>query len=266
MLTFFLLLQSTALPTLNDVKARECMALVAADPVSAIVNANEWSRANGGHRADACLASAYAAQGKYAEASAGFVTAAKSAANEPALASDYWAQAGNAAIAASQPNEAISYFYSALAITTQANAAQAKPVRANILIDRARAYVAATQPDNAKADLSEVRRIAPDNPDGWLLSATLARRMRALSDAQTFIITAATLSPSDASVALEAGNIAVTAGAYAAAREQWQQAIRIAPDSAQASTAKMLLAQLAEQGLDDAKAALTSAIAPPETR
>ncbi len=260
MLPFFLLLQSAALPTLDDVKARDCQALVIADPVSAIVNANEWSRANGGHRADACLASAYTAQGKYAEASAAFVSAAKGASNEPSLAPDYWAQAGNAAIAASLPDEAVMYLNSALRNTAQAN-----PVRANILIDRARAYVAASQPDKAKADLTEVRRIAPDNPAGWLLSATLARRMGALSAAQDFIITAASLSPSDASVALEAGNIAVTAGAYAAAREQWQQVIRIAPDSAQAKTAKMLLAQLAEQGLEET-AQSAPPLAQPDTR
>ena len=280
MLSILLLLQSSTpnlpqdLPTFDEVKARDCAALVAADPASAIVNAGEWTRANGGHRAAACLGSAYAALGKFTEASAQFVLAANSAtspstASAPSSggtqASQYWAQAGNAALAASLPNDAVQFLGRALNFSVLT-----KPVRANILIDRARAYVAAGDPENAKADLAEVRRIAPDNAPGWLLSATLARRMGTLADAQNFIITAAGLSSGDASVALEAGNIAVTAGAFAVAREQWQQVLRLAPDSAQAATAKALLAQLAEQGLENtAPSALPLAqpsIATPDTR
>jgi tetratricopeptide (TPR) repeat protein len=260
LLPLMLLLQGTTLPTMDDLRARECAGLVTADPASAIVNANEWQRANGGHRADACLASAFAAQGKFAEASGQFKSAAQAAASTgDRLAASYWAQAGNAAIAAGQPYDAILYLKEALNYP-----ALSKSERANILIDRARAYVAADQSDSAKADLTEVRRIAPDSAAGWLLSATLARRMSALADAQNFIITAASLSPSDASVALEAGNIAAAAGAYPVAREQWQQAVRIAPDSAQAVTAKSLLAQLDAQGLGIPAARPT--IAQPQAR
>ncbi len=262
LLPLMLLLQVTAMPTIDDLHAQECAALVSADPASAIVNASEWQRANGGHRADACLASAYAAQGKFAEASAQFKAAAQTAASAgDRLAASYWAQAGNAAIAASQPNEAILFLKEALNY-----ASLSKGERANILIDRARAHVAANQPDSAKTDLTEVRRIAPDNAAGWLLSATLARRMNALSDAQNFIITAASLSPSDASVALEAGNIAVTAGAYTVAKQQWQQVVRIAPDSAQAKAAQGLLTQLEEQGLDKIPAIAQPVIVPQEER
>ena len=276
MLSILLLLQSSTpnlpqdLPTFDEVKAGDCAALVAADPASAIVNAGEWTRANGGHRAAACLGSAYAALGKFTEASAQFVLAANSIPSSgpssgSTQASQYWAQAGNAALAASLPNDAVQLLGRALNFSVLT-----KPVRANILIDRARAYVAAGDPENAKADLAEVRRIAPDNAPGWLLSATLARRMGTLADAQNFIITAAGLSSGDASVALEAGNIAVTAGAFAVAREQWQQVLRLAPDSAQAATAKALLAQLAEQALENtAPSALPLAqpsIATPDTR
>ena len=260
MLPILLLLQSAALPTFDEVRARECQALVAADPASATVNAAEWQRANGGHRAAACLASAYAAQEKFADASVQFQSAAQAAAKAgDALAAQYWAQAGNAAIAARQPVEAVKFLKEALNF-----AALTKTARANILIDRARAYVAASDAENAKADLAEVRRIAPDNAAGWLLSATLARRMRALADAQNFIITAASLSATDAGVALEAGNIAVSAGAYAVAREQWQQAVRIAPDSAQAHTARNFLAQLAQQQPESAKGTAPALAAPQE--
>ncbi len=236
-----ILLQSSVLPSFDEVRARDCQKLTQTDPASAIVNASEWRQANGGFRADACLAEAYAAQGRFAEASGIFKTAAQATAKAGnKSAAQYWAQAGNAAIAAGQSVEAISYLKEALN-----SPSLNKPARANILIDRARAYVASDQPENAKADLTEARRIAPDNALSWLLSATLARRSGALSDAQNYIATAAGLSPVDAAIALEAGNIAAAAGALEIAAEQWQQTIRIAPQSPQADSAAKLLAALA---------------------
>ncbi|NJM50028.1 MAG: hypothetical protein HC843_03390 [Sphingomonadales bacterium] len=127
--------------------------------------------------------------------------------------------------------------------------------RAAILTDRARAQVAGSNMIAAESDLAEARRIDPDNGLVWLLSATLARRGGDLANAQSYIKTAAGLSPSDAAVALEAGNIAAAAKAYRIAREQWQQVIKIAPDSAQSETAKILLAELdlIEAGLLDSE-------------
>jgi predicted negative regulator of RcsB-dependent stress response len=46
-------------------------------------------------------------------------------------------------------------------------------------------------------------------------------------------------------VALEAGNIAIAAGDDDTARKQWEQAIKIGPNSRQAVTAKTQLAALA---------------------
>lgn len=241
LIPILILLQSSVLPSFDEVRARDCQKLTQTDPASAIVNASEWRQANGGFRADACLAEAYAAQGNFAEASGIFKAAAQAAAKAgDKSAAQYWAQAGNAAIAAGQPTDAIGYLKEALN-----SPSLNKPARANILIDRARAYVASDQPESAKADLTEARRIAPDNALGWLLSATLARRSGALSDAQNYIATAAELSPVDAAIALEAGNIAAAAGALEIAAEQWQQTIRIAPQSPQADSAAKLLAALA---------------------
>jgi tetratricopeptide (TPR) repeat protein len=241
LIPLMLLLQSSVLPSFDEVRARDCQKLTQTDPASAIVNASEWRQANGGIRADVCLAEAYTAQGNFAEASGIFKAAAQAATKAgDKSAAQYWAQAGNTAIAAGQAADAIGFLKEALN-----SSALNKPARANILIDRARAYVAIGQPENAEGDLTEVRRIAPDNPLGWLLSATLARRSGALSDAQNYIATAAGLSPVDAAIALEAGNIAAAAGALEIASEQWQQTIRIAPQSPQADSATKLLAALA---------------------
>ncbi len=244
MLLFALLLaQSTALPSFDEVRFDDCQKLIATDPASAIVNASEWRQSGGKYLADACLAEAYAASGKYAEAATNFAGAAAAATKAgDKYGPRFWAQAGNAAIAGEQADEAIRYFDEALSAPKLS-----LPDRAEILIDRARAYVGGGRTAEAASDLTEARRIAPDNGLAWLLSATLARRGGKLEDAQNYIVTAAALAPSEASVALEAGNIAAAAGALTIAKEQWQQVVRIAPQSPQASTAAQLLAQLEAQ-------------------
>ena len=69
--------------------------------------------------------------------------------------------------------------------------------------------------------------------------------MNKLPDALAFIQTAAAVLPSDPAVALEAGNIAIAAGDDDTARKQWEQTIKIAPNSRQATTARAQLAALA---------------------
>lgn len=251
----FLMLQSAALPTLDEVKLRDCLKLVRADAKSGIVAANEWAQSPGGAKngyfADICLASGYAADGKYAESADSFARAAKLAekADDPAFGK-LWAQAGGAALSAGRTGDALEYIETAL------RSGKLLPdERTDTLIDRARAHVASERPDSALADLAEIRRTAPNLGQGWLLSATLARRMGDLAAAQGFIKTAAALYDSDPAVALEAGNIAAAAGAYDIAREQWQQTIKIAPGSPQSAAARGFLDQLAAIEADQAKIA-----------
>jgi predicted TPR repeat methyltransferase len=61
------------------------------------------------------------------------------------------------------------------------------------------------------------------------------------------------LLPSDPAVALEAGNIAITAGDDNTARKQWEQVIKIGPNSRQAVTATAQLAALAATATPAAK-------------
>jgi tetratricopeptide (TPR) repeat protein len=157
-----------------------------------------------------------------------------------ARAARFWAQAGNAALAADTPDAALAALDKALAAQTLESAE-----RADSEVDRARALVALNRPADAEAALTTARKLSPENGTAWLLSATLARRMNKLSDALSYIQTTAALLPRDAAVALEAGNIAIAAGDEAAARKQWEQSIAIAPNSRQAATAKAQLAALA---------------------
>jgi Flp pilus assembly protein TadD len=82
-----------------------------------------------------------------------------------------------------------------------------------------------------------------DDPLVWLLSATLARRMSDLPRAQKDIAQALRLASDDASVQLEAGNVAALAGDEAGAKAAWSAAVRLKPGSDIATHAQAALEQ-----------------------
>lgn len=230
----------TPLPTLNQLQFEECITLARTDPASAVMEASLWSQQTGEYLAKACHALALANDFRFVEAVPLFTVAAQGAdAKADKRAARFWAQAGNAAIAADLPDDALAALDNALASTAPNNVE-----RADIEVDRGRTLVALNRPDDAVVALASARKLAPENDAAWLLSATLARRMAKLPDALSFIQTAASLLPRDASVALEAGNIAIGAGDEATARKQWEQVIAIAPTSRHAAIAQSQLAVL----------------------
>ncbi|WP_397592101.1 tetratricopeptide repeat protein [Sphingorhabdus sp.] len=231
------------LPTLDEVQFAECLTLAGKDPVSAISSASLWAQEKGGYLARACHGFALATDFKIYFAVPILAEAATlAAAKGDPRAARFWAQAGNAAIASGQPDFAVDALSNALVSNTlDINE------RADSEVDRARAFVALGKNADGEAALATARQLAPENGAAWLLSATLARRLNKLPDALAFIQTAAAVLPSDPAVALEAGNIAIAAGDDNMARTQWEQAIKIAPNSRQATTARAQLAALAAE-------------------
>lgn len=245
MLFVFLLLQAATsgaaqpLPTLAEVQFTECLDLARKDAPSAITEASLWSQQGGGYLAKACHGFALANDFKFDLAIPVLTEAAQGAEeSKDQRAARFWAQAGNAAIANDQPAEALTALDRALAL------ALADSEKADIEVDRARVMVMLNQTADAETALASARQLGPENGAAWLLSATLARRLSKLPDALTYVQTAAALLPRDPAVALEAGNIAISAGDEAAARKQWEQVIAIAPTSRQANTAQGQLAAL----------------------
>lgn len=231
---------SQPLPTLSEVQFTECLDLARKDAPSALMDAGLWVQQGGGYLARACQGFAMATDFKFDEASVVLAEAAKGAQEKgDPRAGRFWAQAGNAAIAAGQPEIALDVLNKALALTTLDN-----NERADSEVDRARALVAMNMTGEAEKSLTTARQLSPENATAWLLSATLARRLNKLPDALSYIQTAAPLSPRDPAVALEAGNIAIAAGDEVNARKQWEQTIAIAPNSRQANSAQAQLAAL----------------------
>ncbi len=217
-----------------------CALLADSDPARAIDEASTWRIAGGGVLARQCEGLAYVAQKRWLSAAAAFESAVREAdVNADGRAAFLWVQAGNAALAGNESAKAAAYFDGALARGQLTGEALGE-----VHLDRARARAAQGNLKGARADLDIVAKHVPADPLGWLLSATLARKMNDLPRAQTDIEQAATRSPDDASVALEAGNIAVLSGRDDAARTAWEAAIKLAPDSPSAKAATESLARL----------------------
>lgn len=230
-----------AVPPDMQKKFDACLSTALDDPDKGIAAANEWRIAGGRYYARQCLGFAYAKAARWAPAATAFEQAANDAevAGDPA-SGRIWAQAGNAALAGGDAAKARAYLNSAIARGLPDGLA-----RGEAYLDRARALVALNLPVPARADLDDALAQAPQDPLAWLLSATLARRMDDLPLAQKHIAQAVKLSPDDASVALEEGNIAILSGQEDAARTAWQRAVKIAPDSDAGKAAADDLSRLA---------------------
>jgi tetratricopeptide (TPR) repeat protein len=217
-----------------------CAALAESDPVRALDEASTWRLAGGGVLARQCEGLAYVTQKRWLPAATAFEAAAREAElKADGRAATLWVQAGNAALAGNDPAKAALYFDGALAHGQLTGEALGEAH-----LDRARARAAQGDLKGARADLDLATKHVPADPLGWLLSATLARKMNNLPRAQTDIAEAARRSPDDASVALEAGNIAILSGRDDAARTAWEAAVKLSPDSASAKAATESLARL----------------------
>ena len=216
-----------------------CVEQATSDPEAAIAEAERWKLAGGGFLAHQCRGMAYARVARWASAAGAFEAAAREAeVAKDARSGKYWAQAGNAWLAAKEAEKARGALDAALAsgLLTGLELGEAH-------LDRARARVATGDRQGARQDLDVAVVKAAADPMAWLLSATLARRMEDVVLARRHIATAVELAGDDASVQLEAGNIAALARDEAGARAAWEKAVRLAPGSEPAAAARAALKQ-----------------------
>lgn len=224
----------------------ECLLRAQRDPAAGLAFARGWlaegATAQARVRANHCLGVVLSQQGDFAGAENAFgdavagIPAAQAASGQGLLA-----MAGNAALAGGQAQRAVDWFDRAVALGAPGgdNAALGA-----LQSDRARALVGAGRLAEASTALDEAHRLAPNDAQGWLLSATLARRNGDLPRAQRDIEVAASLDPRDPAIGLEAGVIAVLDGRHAAARKSWDSVVATATDSDEARTARGYLEQL----------------------
>lgn len=231
--------------SITDNRLANCVALIEINPEAARSDASRWfDTAELRQKSDAaqCLGMAEVQLGKWDEAIAAF-TKGRDLTLPGSLGprAQLGAMAGNAQLAAGQTAPALATLEQAQA---DADSAGNEVLKGEVALDRSRALVALGRSGDAQAALTMARAALPYNSQAWLLSATLARRLGALDDAQKFIEQAAQLKPTDPEIGLEAGVIAVLSGRDDAARKSWNSVIEMAPESPFAETAGSYLAQL----------------------
>lgn len=226
-----------------------CLGTLEEDPARAHAMAQiRRSETTGADRvlANHCLGTAAAALELWDDARTAFTAAREETPEgEPRARARFAALAGAAALGGGDAEGALPLLTLAESDAQTAKSPQLEAIAAS---DRARALVALGRAEQALAALENSTALAPDRAEGWLLKATLLRRLERLPEAQTAIERAAGLAATNPEIALEAGVIAVLAGRDDAARKGWQSVITLAPDSPAAATAKDYLAQLGEAG------------------
>jgi tetratricopeptide (TPR) repeat protein len=216
----------------------QCVAIIKKDPANAADQASQWLTRGGGLFARQCQGQAFAAQKRWQPAAVAFEQAAREAERmQDGRRADFWAQSGNAWLAADNGAKARAAFDAALAITTLS-----PELRGEVYLDRARAGVALDDLKGARADLDQGLALVPSDPFAWYISAALAMREAALPRAQKDIAKAVELAPDDADVLLLAGNVAGAAGDDEGARTFYGRAIKAEPGSDAAKSAEAALA------------------------
>ncbi|MCL9999166.1 MAG: hypothetical protein NBV68_07275 [Erythrobacter sp.] len=226
-----------------------CLGVIEEDPARAHAMAQiRRSETTGAERviANHCLGTAAAALELWDDARTAFTAAREETPEgEPRARARFAALAGAATLGSGDAEGALGLLTLA---ESDAQAAKSPLLEAIAASDRARALVALGRGEEALAALENSTALAPDRAEGWLLKATLLRRLERLPEAQTAIERAATLAATNPEIALEAGVIAVLAGRDEAARKSWQSVLTLAPDGPAAVTAKDYLAQIGEAG------------------
>ena len=241
-----------------------CLDHARTDPTTAIVEASNWAAQVTGPDAShphQCLGLAYTVLLRWEAAERAFLTAREVAgATEHFRRAQLATMAGNAALADERAADAL---VSLALAADDAAAAGDNGLRALVEVDRARAQVMQGNEAEAEATLAAARALDAQSPFAWLLSATLARRLDKLDEAQSFIETAAALSPDYPEIGLEAGVIAMMAGRREAAEASWRSVIALDPNSDAATSAREYLAQVAAIAAEQPAASSEQAEEPP---
>jgi len=223
----------------------DCLTVGRSNPDLAISLARHWLEEvklpSEKVRANQCLGMMLSQQGDFDGALAAFGEAVGLIPEAQAVgAVPLMAMAGNAALGAGKPQDALTWLDRASAVHGFAD----NMALAAIQNDRARALVALGRNADAATALAKAHELAPQNAEGWLLSATLARRDKNLVLAQHDIEEAARLAPRDPAVGVEAGVIAMLGQREDAARQSWQSVLAMAPASDEARVARGYLEQI----------------------
>lgn len=220
-----------------------CIEIAPKDPARAMQLAYAWRIEGGGVASRHCLAVAQMHARHYEAALKSYEAAGQASEDaRDGQAAALWRQAGEAAMLAERPADAVRFLTRALA---KPGGQELSPrAEADLLTARAEAQVAAGKSDAAMADLNRATALSPEFFTPWLLKSTLARRGGDVATAEAALLNAAKLAPESADVELEAGNIAAAKGDLVLARQAWEAAAADAPDTPAGQAAAAALGRM----------------------
>lgn len=230
---------AVAVPLASDVsRFRACSQVARTSPERGIAVANGWRIEGGGSAARHCLALAQFQKGDHDAALTSFeaaATLAGSGSDGRAVALALWTAGANAALIANKAEPALRFVLAALALKPVGlEAATLQLLRGEALVDLKREAEGLVAIDAALA-------LDPAVPNGWLLKATLARRLGDFAAAEAAILEAGARAPAEsmdaADVQYEAGVIAWAQGKKDLARAAWTAAASGDPEWAAAKAA-----------------------------
>lgn len=218
----------------------ECMTLADRDADQGYDMAQTWVKTGGGLPAMHCLAVALAGLERYAQAGQTFEDLALAAgAEEEPLLPEIYGQGGNAYLLGEMPLEAYRLFTLGLDLTNPAH-----PERVELLIDRARASAMAGHHDEALIDLGDAERLAPSRAGIHVLKASAYRVLEEYDAAAAALERAFTFDPDNREALLERGNLRITLGDEAGARQDWLTYLRLYPNGGGADAVRRNLERL----------------------
>jgi Flp pilus assembly protein TadD len=205
----------------NQAQYEACMTLLQRDPSGALDSAVEWERQGGGDAARHCKALALIRTGEVEDGALELerVAQAMPQARAP-LASELFAQAGQAWIKAGNPQRAL---------YAQNQGLKLNPESVELLIDRAVTFGTSGMYFEALDDLNAAVDLSPDNPDIYAMRAAAYRQLENPDLAKDNIEQALKLSPSHPSALLERGYLRRARGDIAGARTDWLTVIQVMP-------------------------------------
>ena len=186
-----------------------------------------------------CRAVAAEQSGKFADAAAGFESAAGLAKPGDGAADRMLAAAGNMWIAAGQPGKAALALDRALS-----GSGLLADQRGLALLDRARAAEAQGDFKTARAKLNLAIPSVGEDPFLWYFNAALAIREDDAATAKVAINRALAMIPNDPTILFEAGHVYEYAGEEAKARDYWTRALAADPRGPSGAAARHALGML----------------------
>ncbi|HWL81334.1 MAG TPA: tetratricopeptide repeat protein [Roseomonas sp.] len=210
-----------------------CLALLRTDPEAAIARAGAWEERGGGDGARHCQALGLLAIGEVEGAASRLERLAAGSHASAAARASVFAQASQAWMMVGAPERA--YGASTLALTL-------RPDDPSLLVDRAVAAANLGRYAEALQDLDHAVAEDGSRPDSWVFRAAALRHLDRTDEAMRDVQHALELEPRHAEALLERGILRQLKGDTAGARADWQETIRVAPDSAAADLAQQNLA------------------------